>query len=89
MIRGETYHFELVSNETARGLQDLGIGRRLPIGFGAQTDKSAEVIHPQAHRQVMLGDQLPGQTPGHPDVAVVVDHATENIPARLHAPPHQ
>jgi 6,7-dimethyl-8-ribityllumazine synthase len=34
VIRGETYHFELVSNETARGLQDLGIGRRLPIGFG-------------------------------------------------------
>ncbi len=34
LIRGETYHFELVSNETARGLQDLGIGRRLPIGFG-------------------------------------------------------
>lgn len=34
VIRGETYHFELVANETARGLQDLGIGRRLPIGFG-------------------------------------------------------
>ncbi|HJV43831.1 6,7-dimethyl-8-ribityllumazine synthase [Caulobacter sp.] len=34
VIRGETYHFELVANETARGLQDLGIGRRLAIGFG-------------------------------------------------------
>lgn len=34
IIRGETYHFELVAHETARGLQDLGIGRRLPIGFG-------------------------------------------------------
>ena len=34
VIRGETYHFELVAHETARGLQDLGIGRRLPIGFG-------------------------------------------------------
>jgi 6,7-dimethyl-8-ribityllumazine synthase len=34
VIRGETYHFELAANETARGLQDLGIGKRLPIGFG-------------------------------------------------------
>jgi len=34
IIRGETYHFELVANETARGLQDLGVGKRLPIGFG-------------------------------------------------------
>ncbi len=34
VIRGETYHFELVAHETARGLQDLGIGKRLPIGFG-------------------------------------------------------
>jgi 6,7-dimethyl-8-ribityllumazine synthase len=34
IIRGETYHFELVANETARGLQDLGIGKRLAIGFG-------------------------------------------------------
>ncbi|OYX04531.1 MAG: 6,7-dimethyl-8-ribityllumazine synthase [Caulobacter vibrioides] len=34
VIRGETYHFELVANETARGLQDLGVAKRLPIGFG-------------------------------------------------------
>lgn len=34
IIRGETYHFELVAHETARGLQDLGVGKRLPIGFG-------------------------------------------------------
>jgi 6,7-dimethyl-8-ribityllumazine synthase len=34
VIRGETYHFELVAHETARGLQDLGVGKRLPIGFG-------------------------------------------------------
>src|SRR6218665_3349779 len=27
IIRGETYHFELTANETARGLQDLGIGK--------------------------------------------------------------
>ena len=37
VIRGETYHFEVVSNESARGLMDLAIGRRLAIGNGMLT----------------------------------------------------
>lgn len=37
VIRGETYHFEIVANETARGLQDLAIGKRLAIGYGVLT----------------------------------------------------
>jgi 6,7-dimethyl-8-ribityllumazine synthase len=37
VIRGETYHFEVVSNESARGLMDLTIGRRLAIGNGILT----------------------------------------------------
>jgi 6,7-dimethyl-8-ribityllumazine synthase len=37
VIRGETYHFEIVSNETARGLQDLAVGKRLAIGYGVLT----------------------------------------------------
>ncbi|THD80946.1 MAG: 6,7-dimethyl-8-ribityllumazine synthase [Phenylobacterium sp.] len=37
VIRGETYHFEIVSNESARGLMDLSIGRRLAIGNGILT----------------------------------------------------
>jgi len=37
VIRGETYHFEVVSNESARGLMDLSIGKRLPIGNGILT----------------------------------------------------
>src|ERR1700753_2541053 len=32
VIRGETYHFEIVANESARGLMDLAIGRKLCIG---------------------------------------------------------
>ncbi|MEO8115615.1 MAG: 6,7-dimethyl-8-ribityllumazine synthase, partial [Phenylobacterium sp.] len=32
VIRGETYHFEIVANESARGLMELAIGRRLAIG---------------------------------------------------------
>jgi len=37
VIRGETYHFEIVSNESARGLMDLTIGKRLAIGNGILT----------------------------------------------------
>jgi 6,7-dimethyl-8-ribityllumazine synthase len=37
VIRGETYHFEIVSDESARGLMDLAVGRRLAIGNGILT----------------------------------------------------
>ena len=37
VIRGETYHFEIVANESARGIMDLTIGRRLAIGNGVLT----------------------------------------------------
>jgi 6,7-dimethyl-8-ribityllumazine synthase len=32
VIRGETIHFEIVSNLSARGLMELSVARRLPIG---------------------------------------------------------
>src|SRR5688572_8339139 len=44
VIRGETLHFEIVSFESARGLMDLAIARRFPIGNGiitVDTDKQA------------------------------------------------
>jgi 6,7-dimethyl-8-ribityllumazine synthase len=37
VIRGETYHFEAVANESARGLMDLATGRNLAIGNGILT----------------------------------------------------
>jgi len=37
VIRGETYHFEVVSNESARALQDLALSRNLAIGNGILT----------------------------------------------------
>jgi 6,7-dimethyl-8-ribityllumazine synthase len=37
VIRGETWHFEIVSNESARGLMDLAIGGALAIGNGILT----------------------------------------------------
>ncbi len=37
VIQGETYHFEIVSNESARGLMDLAVHRQLAIGNGILT----------------------------------------------------
>ncbi len=37
VIRGETYHFEIVANESARGLMELAIGKRMAIGNGILT----------------------------------------------------
>jgi 6,7-dimethyl-8-ribityllumazine synthase len=37
VIYGETYHFEIVSNESARGLMDLSISQQLAIGNGILT----------------------------------------------------
>ena len=42
VIRGETYHFEIVSNESARGLMDLGIRQGLCIGNGVLTVENEE-----------------------------------------------
>jgi 6,7-dimethyl-8-ribityllumazine synthase len=42
VIRGETYHFEIVSNESARGIMDLSIGKRLCIGNGILTTEDDE-----------------------------------------------
>jgi 6,7-dimethyl-8-ribityllumazine synthase len=42
VIRGETYHFEIVSNESSRGLMDLAIGKGLPIGNGILTVEDEE-----------------------------------------------
>jgi 6,7-dimethyl-8-ribityllumazine synthase len=37
VIRGETLHFEIVSQESARALLDLSVARRTPIGNGILT----------------------------------------------------
>lgn len=42
VIRGETYHFEIVSNESARGIMDLTTRQRLCIGNGVLTTEDDE-----------------------------------------------
>lgn len=37
VVRGETFHFEIVSMESSRGLMDLSIDRRIPLGNGILT----------------------------------------------------
>ena len=37
IIRGETYHFELISNEVTRKIMDLSVNHKKPIGFGILT----------------------------------------------------
>jgi 6,7-dimethyl-8-ribityllumazine synthase len=37
VIRGDTIHFEIVSNESARGLMDISVAQALPIGNGIIT----------------------------------------------------
>jgi 6,7-dimethyl-8-ribityllumazine synthase len=42
VIRGETYHFEIVANESSRALTDLAVARRLPVGNGILTVENDE-----------------------------------------------
>lgn len=37
VIRGETPHFEYVAGETTRGLGEIALRHRLPVGFGLLT----------------------------------------------------
>jgi 6,7-dimethyl-8-ribityllumazine synthase len=42
VIRGETYHFEIVAGESSRALMDLSVSRKLPLGNGILTVESEE-----------------------------------------------
>ena len=42
VIRGETAHFDIVANESARGLMELGVHKGIPIGNGILTVDTKE-----------------------------------------------
>jgi 6,7-dimethyl-8-ribityllumazine synthase len=42
VVRGETIHFEIVSMESARGLMDLSVNRKFPLGNGIVTVNTEE-----------------------------------------------
>jgi len=51
VIQGQTYHFELVSNESARALMDLSVNERLPIGNGILTVDNEAQAHARARAE--------------------------------------
>jgi 6,7-dimethyl-8-ribityllumazine synthase len=42
VIRGETYHFEIVANEAARGLMQVQLDTGVPITFGVLTTEDKD-----------------------------------------------
>jgi 6,7-dimethyl-8-ribityllumazine synthase len=48
VIRGETYHFEIVAGESARALMDLAVSRRLALGNGVLTVETLEQAEERA-----------------------------------------
>lgn len=42
VIRGETYHFDIVCNESARGLTELSVSESLALGNGIMTVENKE-----------------------------------------------
>jgi 6,7-dimethyl-8-ribityllumazine synthase len=50
VIRGETYHFEIVANESSRGLMDLAVEESLAIGNGILTVENEEQAWARARR---------------------------------------
>jgi 6,7-dimethyl-8-ribityllumazine synthase len=51
VIRGETHHFEIVANESARALMDLAVKERLPIGNGILTVENEAQAHARARAE--------------------------------------
>jgi 6,7-dimethyl-8-ribityllumazine synthase len=45
VIRGETYHFEVVANESARGLMDVSLEYGLPVANGILTTEDEAQAH--------------------------------------------
>ena len=53
VIRGETFHFEIVAAESARGLMELALSRGLCIGNGILTVENEEQALVRAARDKM------------------------------------
>src|SRR3569833_3132983 len=50
VIRGETYHFDIVSNESSRALMDLAVSEALAIGNGILTVENDDQAWVRARR---------------------------------------
>ncbi|MCX7305265.1 MAG: 6,7-dimethyl-8-ribityllumazine synthase [Hyphomicrobiales bacterium] len=50
VIRGDTYHFDIVANESSRALMDLAVEESLAIGNGILTTENAEQAWSRARK---------------------------------------
>lgn len=50
VIRGETYHFDIVANESCRAIMDLTVSESLPIGNGILTVENEAQAWARARR---------------------------------------
>ncbi len=55
VIRGETFHFEIVAGESARALMDMSVQRKLALGNGILTTETIEQAEQRADPE--LGDK--------------------------------
>jgi 6,7-dimethyl-8-ribityllumazine synthase len=53
VIRGETYHFEIVAGESSRALMDMAVARKLALGNGILTVENEAQAVARAHRDQM------------------------------------
>jgi 6,7-dimethyl-8-ribityllumazine synthase len=72
VVRGDTYHFEVVANESARGVMDVALEFGIPVANGilttedeaqaeARLDKGAEAVR-TALEMARLRESLAGRT---------------------------
>ena len=49
IIKGETYHFELIANQVTRKIMDLSVDSNKPIGFGILTCQNIKQAVERSH----------------------------------------
>ena len=67
VVRGETIHFEIVSMESSRGLMDLAVNRKFPLGNGIITVNTEE----QAWARARADDLNKGGDAARPAIAML------------------
>lgn len=53
VIRGETFHFDIVAGESSRALMDMAVQRKLPLGNGILTVETEQQAIVRANRRDM------------------------------------
>jgi 6,7-dimethyl-8-ribityllumazine synthase len=53
VIRGETFHFDIVAGESSRALMDMAVARKLPLGNGILTVETEQQAIVRANRKDM------------------------------------